>query len=163
MLSVSWISALMILPVFTSITDQVDTLMTNGINDQLDMGGLGKQTISTAGLLFTLWFSAIFAIKGRGALMNGIQDFFKSVIDRVSSYTGTRSTGRNKGAEALSQMNNADKAGYQNNLDRMTAPISKSRDALSNIPAAAMGYGAGKFDDAVSSIKERVQMLDVLA
>lgn len=155
MLSVSWISALMILPVFTSITDQVDTLMTNGINDQLDMGGLGKQTISTAGLLFTLWFSAIFAIKGRGALMNGIQDFFKSVIDRVSSYTGTRSTGRNKGAEALSQMNNADKAGYQNNLDRMTAPISKSRDALSNIPAAAMGYGAGKFDDAVSSIKEK--------
>lgn len=87
--------------------------------------------------------------------MNGIQDFFKSVIDRVSSYTGTRSTGRNKGAEALSQINNADKAGYQNNLDRMTAPISKSRDALSNIPAAAMGYGAGKFDDAVSSIKEK--------
>lgn len=66
MLSVSWISALMILPVFTSITDEVDTLVTNGINNHLDMDGLGKQTISTAGLIFTIWFSAIFAIKGRG-------------------------------------------------------------------------------------------------
>lgn len=155
MLIVSWISALMILPLFSSITDQVDSLITSGINDQFDMHGLGKQTISTAGLIFTMWFSAIFTIKGRGSLMKGIQDFFKSVIDRVSSYTGTRPTGKNKGAEALSQMNDADQAGYQNNLDRMSAPLSKSKDAIGGLPAAAMGYGAGKFSDAAKSIKDK--------
>lgn len=154
MLMVSWISALMILPLYSSITDQIDTLMTDGINNQFDMGGLGKQTISTAGVVFTQWFCAIFALKGRGALMNGIEDFFKSVIDRINSYAGIRPSGKNKGAEALNQMNNADKAGYQNNLDRMTAPISNSRDALAGLPASAMSYGSDMLDKANKSIKD---------
>lgn len=155
MLIVSWFSALLILPLYSSLTDQIDTLMTDGINNQFDMGGLGKQTLSTVGVVFTQWFCAIFALKGRGALMNGIEDFFKSVIDRISSYSGIRATGKNKGAEALNQMNNADRSGYQNNLDRMTSPISKSKDAISSVPIAAMGYGAGKLSDATNSIKDK--------
>ncbi|HFO1542022.1 TPA: hypothetical protein ACHHIW_002704 [Staphylococcus aureus] len=154
MLMVSWISALMILPLYSSITDQIDTLMTDGINNQFDMGGLGKQTISTAGVVFTQWFCAIFALKGRGALMNGIEDFFKSVIDRINSYAGIRPTGKNKGAEALNQMNNADRSGYQNNLDRMTAPISKSRDAVAGMPSAVMSRGSDLMNKANKSIKE---------
>lgn len=37
--------------------------MTDGINNQFDMGGLGKQTISTAGVVFTQWFCAILRSK----------------------------------------------------------------------------------------------------
>lgn len=155
MLSVSWTSALMIIPLYSSLTGQIDELMTTGINNQLDMGGLGKQTLLTVGVVFTQWICAILALKGRGALMNGISDFFKSIIDRVSSYTGTHSTGRNRGAEALSAMNNADQAGYQNNLDRMTAPINKSKDALSNLPVSAMGYGKDKLNEAAGAIKDK--------
>lgn len=155
MLVVSWISALAILPIYSDITGAIQDLMTEGINDNFDMSGIAKQTLSTAGILFVQWFCAIFALKGRGALLNGVQDFFKSVIDRVSSYTGTQARGRNSGANALGAMNDADKAGYENNLDRMTRPIDKSKDALGNVPVAAMGYGAGKMGELASSIKDK--------
>ncbi|WP_353977295.1 hypothetical protein [Staphylococcus aureus] len=154
MLIVAWISALAIIPIYTEVTNAVQDYATSAINDKFDMSGLAKQTLSTVGILFGQWFCAILALKSRGALMKGVEDFFKSVIDRISAMTGTQSRGRNRGAEALNAMNEADKAGYANNLDRMTAPIDKAKDTLGNIPAAAMGYGAGKLSNAANSIKD---------
>lgn len=160
MLAISWVSVLMILPIYSEVTGEIDNLISDSVNDGFDVGGIGKQVIITAAALFVQWFSAILTIKGRGAIMNGVEDAFKDLLNKMSMYAGgggSMQRGVQSGAQALNDMKEADQAPSQRSLDAMTAPLERSKDAIASAPGLALGYGKDKLSDASQSIKEAGQ------
>ncbi|MCD8845179.1 hypothetical protein [Staphylococcus gallinarum] len=151
MLFVSWISALAIMPLYASLTSGIEDNVASAINNNVNMSGLSKQTIVTFGVVFVQWFAAILALKSRGAVLSSIEDFFKGVIQRMSGFTENGS--KNRGMQALSDMNNADKAGYEGALNKMSEPINRGKEALENAPAVALG----KAGDMASGIKDKAK------
>lgn len=151
MLFVSWISALAIMPLYYELTSSIDTLIGEGINNNVAMGGLAKQTLVTVGVLFVQWFAAILTLKSRGAVMSSIEDFFKGIVQKMSAVT--ENSGKNRAANALTDMNNADKAGYEGSLNKMSEPLVRGKDALENAPALARG----KASDMASNIKDKIK------
>lgn len=151
MLFVSWISALALMPLYYDLTSGIESLISDALNENKSMGGLAKQTIVTVSVVFVQWFAAILTLKGRGAVMNSIEDFFKGVIQKMS--TITENSGKNRAAQALSDVNNADKSGYEGSLNKMTEPLHRGKEALENAPAVAFG----KAGDMASAAKDKAK------
>jgi hypothetical protein len=151
MLFVSWISALALMPLYYEMSTGVQSLIEDGINKNLDMGGVAKQTLVTLAVLFGQWFAAILSIKSRGAVLGSIEDFFKGIIHKMSSIT--ENSGKSRAAQALSDVNNADKAGYEGSLNKMTEPLHRGKEALENAPAVAFG----KAGDMASAVKDKAK------
>ena len=153
MLLVSWLSVMAILPLYSNLTDAIGSNISDAVNENFNIGGMGKQVVITATVVFIQWFAAILVLRGRTALINGVEDFFRNIIERMSMYTGGQA---HKGVKALNDMKNADQGGHhQRALDAMTRPLERSKEAAAAGVGAIGGIGASKLSDANQSIKDK--------
>ena len=141
MLFVSIVSAAVFISMYSELVDAIDSLVSDALNENFDFGGgISKQTILTGIAIVVQWLAALFAIKGRGAIISSIEEFFGRIMDRMGMQLGIpKTSGAGDPREAISNMAAADKAGSSGLENQLSKPLDKGKESLESLPETAKG------------------------
>lgn len=153
MLLVSFGSVMLLAPLFGELVSGINKISAEWINDNLDLTGTAKQTITTIATVIVMLFAMVFTLKGRKAIMGIAQDHFNNILSKLNM-NGVSPSGRHNIAH--SSLNNmADDVGVnglENGLSNMMySPIDKANSSLTSLSDMAKDK-LGDFND---SIKEK--------
>ncbi|RIN97124.1 hypothetical protein BU002_02060 [Mammaliicoccus sciuri] len=153
MLLVSFGSVMLLAPLFGELVNGINKISAEWINDNLDLTGTAKQTITTIATVIVMLFAMVFTLKGRKAIMGIAQDHFNNILSKLNM-NGVSPSGRHNIAH--SSLNNmADDVGVnglENGLSNMMySPIDKANSSLTSLSDMAKDK-LGDFND---SIKEK--------
>lgn len=153
MLLVSFGSVMLLAPLFGELVSSINKISTDWINDNLELTGTAKQTITTIATVIVMLFAMVFTLKGRRAIMGIAQDHFNNILSKLNM-NGVSPSGRHNIAH--SSLNNmADDVGVnslENGLSNMMhSPIDKANSSLTSLSDMAKDK-IGDFND---SMKEK--------
>ncbi len=138
MLLVSFGSVMLLMPLFGELTEGINTIATDWINENLNLTGAAKQTISTFATVIVMLFAMVFTLKGRKAIMGIAQDYFNNILSKLRMNQTSPSGKQNLALSSLNNMSDDYKGidSLNDGLEKvMKSPLEGTNNSLKSLGA----------------------------
>lgn len=167
MMLVSVGSVMLLAPLFNSIVTATDSVASDGINEYIKIGAIGKQVISTLATCLVMAASIFGTIKCRKAIIGIAQDFFNRILSKLQLNQPSIGGKMNPAQNSLNKMADDSMYGLDAAERSMAKPLGQAKDKMGDLADGARSLYAdksnevgeslnGKASDAYDSVKGKV-------